>query len=168
MKKYIFVLSDPSFKTFFKEMKKVLTNSLGKSVTIEHIGSTPVPNLGGKDILDIMIAADQKAFTKIKEKLEKEGFKFLRTASVKDRLFLKKTILFKEQKKWVHIHISKIDSKIYKDLIFFRDYLKKHPSALKEYVKIKKEALNKAKENGEVYRKHKTDFIEDILKRSKK
>lgn len=67
---------------------------------------------------------------------------------------------------WVHIHITDINSKIYKDIIFFRNYLKKHPKALKEYVKLKKEASLKAKEKGSLYRKHKKAFVEEILKRS--
>ena len=48
-------------------MKKILTNLLGNGITIEQIGSTTVPNLGRKDILDIMIdnEKDEKTIKKI-------------------------------------------------------------------------------------------------------
>ncbi|NGX48826.1 MAG: hypothetical protein K940chlam5_00418 [Candidatus Anoxychlamydiales bacterium] len=49
MKKYIFAKADPTFKALFKEEKKRLKKIVKSKVSIEHIGSTAVAGLGGKE-----------------------------------------------------------------------------------------------------------------------
>ena len=52
----------------------------------------------------------------------------------------------------------------WKRLVGFRDYMLQHPEALKAYIRIKKEAVAFAHEEGEKYRAYKAAFIEAILR----
>ena len=62
------------FKSIFKREKKKLIGAIGKC-EINHIGSTAVPGLGGKGIIDIMIALhDWKREKEITGKLKDLGF----------------------------------------------------------------------------------------------
>lgn len=60
MKKYEFKPYNPAFSKYFEEEKKRLSKYLSGDYQIEHIGSTAVPGLGGKGIIDIMIAVSKE------------------------------------------------------------------------------------------------------------
>lgn len=53
-------------------------------------------------------------------------------------------------------------------MISFRDYLLKHPDAVEQYVKIKKEGVKITLGDGEKYRKYKEKFIKNILSKALK
>ena len=62
-------------KKKFKSVENKLRNKLDISVPIDHVGSTAIPNMYGKNILDIVIGAkDSNDFHKINEIVESEGF----------------------------------------------------------------------------------------------
>ena len=62
-------------KEIFKHIKEKLERDLDKSITIEHVGSTAIPNMYGKNIVDILIGAkDTNEFNYIKSVLEKNKF----------------------------------------------------------------------------------------------
>jgi GrpB-like predicted nucleotidyltransferase (UPF0157 family) len=67
---------NPAWKTEFEKLKSELLQTLhGLHVTIEHVGSTAVPNMDAKPIIDIdIIYVDGSEFKKIKEKLESVGY----------------------------------------------------------------------------------------------
>ena len=68
MKKYIFKRYDPKYKDFFNSEKRKLLKVIGL-IKIEHAGSTAVPGLGGKGIIDIAIGtAKSKIATILKRK----------------------------------------------------------------------------------------------------
>ncbi|MCL4366030.1 GrpB family protein [Patescibacteria group bacterium] len=71
MKKYVFRPYDINFPKLFEKERERIRKVLGKSDLIEHIGSTAVPSLGGKGIIDICIATDKKNLKVISKKLQK-------------------------------------------------------------------------------------------------
>ena len=167
MEKYIFREYKPEYKKFFRTKKTKLKKLLGKSVKIEHVGSTAIVGLGGKVIIDILVGIPKNKIEKVREKLEKAGYLFSKKASTPDRLFLKKDYFHKGGKKRIHIHLTILNSEEWKDIILFRDYLKKHPELIEKYAKIKKSAAKKARGKGKIYRKQKEKFIKTILKKAK-
>ncbi|GEM_PF-3619824 len=48
-------------------------------------------------------------------------------------------------------------------MLAFRTYLRKNNKVAEQYVKIKKQALKKAKGNGEIYRKQKDTFLKKVI-----
>lgn len=168
MQKYVFRKYHPEYRAFFTSEKKKIAKALGSTAKIEHVGSTAIPDLGGKGILDIAVGVSKSKFAEAKKKLEKAGYEFREKAGSPERLFFRIDYPHKNRKRRVHIHLTKFKSQDWKGIIGFRDYLLKHPEAVEQYVKIKREGVKKAFGNGEKYREYKEKFIENILKKVSK
>jgi len=164
MQKYVFRKYNHEYQDFFASEKKTLTKTLGSMVKIEHIGSTAVPGLGGKGILDLVIGVPKSKITATKNKLEQTGYEFREKNDCPERLFFWRDYPHKNKVRRVHLHLVKFNDNVWKEMCGFRDYLLKHPDIVKQYIKIKKEGVKKAQGDGEKYRKHKEKFIETILK----
>ncbi|NQU78093.1 GrpB family protein [Candidatus Falkowbacteria bacterium] len=168
MQKYIFRKHNPEYRVFFTSEKKKIAKALGLSAKIEHIGSTAIPNLGGKGILDIVVGVLESKIPEAKKKLEKANYEFRDKASCPKKLFFRIDYSYKNRKRRVHIHLTKFNGQDWKEMIGFRDYLLKHPDTIEQYIKIKKEGVKKALGDGEKYRKYKEKFIENILRKALK
>ena len=163
MKKYTFRRYNKKFPELYKREKTKLRGILPKA-KIEHIGSTAVPSLGGKGIIDVMIAVPKKKIRKTKEELQKAGYLFKKKTG-QDRLFFEKDYEYKGKIRRVHIQLTYKDSYNWKTAIATRDYLRKNKYFLKEYSKIKKEAVKFAKGEGKKYREYKKKFLDKINKK---
>jgi GrpB-like predicted nucleotidyltransferase (UPF0157 family) len=151
----------------FESEKKSILEILGESVIkIEHIGSTSVPTLSAKPIIDIAILVEDisnpKVFT---ETLESIGYTYKPEMSSGERIFLRKgePIEF-------HLSISESKYSFWQRQLLFRDYLINHKEALEEYQTIKQEALIGLEETdledlskSEIYNTKKGPFIQKIL-----
>jgi len=168
MQKYVFRKYNPKYRVFFALEKKKISKALGSKVKIEHVGSTAIPGLGGKGILDIVVGVSKSKIVEIKKKLEKAGYEFREKASYPERLFFRHDYSYQSRKRRVHIHLTKFNGQDWKEIIGFRNHLLKHTDAVEQYVKIKKEGVKKSLGDGEKYRKHKEKFIEDILREALK
>ena len=167
MNKYVFRRYSPLYKSFFDLERKRLQAKLAKNVAIEHIGSTAVPGLGGKNILDIAIGP-KTGLSGSKAKLEKLGYQFIEAAGTENRLFLRRDYLFQRKKVRVHIHLIKFNSSDWTEMIAFRDYLRNNKEATKEYIKIKRRAAQLAEGNKDTYTKIKSPFIQMTIEKALK
>ena len=165
MQKYVFRKYNPEYRAFFTLEKKKIAKALSSTAKIEHVGSTAIPNLGGKGILDVILGVSKSKIAEAKKKLGEAGYEFRKKASYPERLFFRIDYPYKNRKRRTHIHLTKFNGQDWKEIIGFRDYLLKHPEVVEQYVKIKKEGVKKALGDGEKYRKHKEIFIENILKK---
>jgi len=77
-------------------------------------------------------------------------------ASTRERFF------FKNHSGKAHIHLVLLNSVDWKEMIAFRDYLRKNPKARLEYERIKKQSVARARGKGKAYRRYKDAFIEKI------
>jgi GrpB-like predicted nucleotidyltransferase (UPF0157 family) len=161
MEKYVFQKYNAQYTRYFGKEKLILKKVLGKGVAIEHVGSTAVKNLGGKGIVDIAIGIKWSARTHIKKKLVTSGYEYRQVASVPERYFFRKDYTYCGQVRRVHLHLVSYQGKDWQRLIGFRDFLRNNPQALKEYQTIKKQAVKKAKGQGEIYRQCKQSFIDN-------
>src|SRR3989338_118462 len=168
MQKYVFRKYNPKFRNYFISEQKKISKTLGSSAKIEHIGSTAIPDLGGKGILDIVVGVSKSKIVVAKKRLNKAGYEFREKASYPERLFFRRDYLYKNRKRRVHIHLTRFNSNDWKELIGFRDYLLKNPDTIEQYVQIKREGVKKAHGDGEKYRKHKEKFIKNIFRKALK
>lgn len=141
-----------------KKLKKILISN----AQIEHIGSTAVLGLGGKGIIDILIAVPKKELEKTKKALEENKFKFKPKSGDKARLYFKKFYIYKGEKQALHVHLTYTNSSTWKASIIVRDHLRKNKKDREKYAKIKKEAVKESKGEAEKYRNHKKEFLEKI------
>jgi GrpB-like predicted nucleotidyltransferase (UPF0157 family) len=167
MKKYVFKPYSNAFPILFDQEKQRLTSHLKGALKIEHVGSTAIPQLGGKGIIDIAIAVDKKEMDSISKQLQELGYEFRPSFSTPDRLYF---IIYlpdpEEDKRRYHIHLTYPESQDWKDLIFLRDYLRSHPEEAKKYGELKEKAANASNEVGEKYRMLKDPLIREILEKN--
>lgn len=163
LKKYSFKKYSEKYKQLFNKEKSKL-KKIFPLAEIEHVGSTAVPGLGGKGIIDIAIKISKNKRNQFMKKLEKLGYETnLEHKKNNKRIFFQKRINYGMKERRIHIHLV-FDNVFWNSFIVVRDYFKTHDKQRKEYAKIKKEAVKYAKCEGKKYRKYKNSFLERILK----
>lgn len=161
-KKYLKMFSDEKVKLI------KLFKGMDSKFIIEHIGSTSVPNLGGKGIVDIAIGIEKfsSMANDYVNRMVESGRHYKKTAGSKKRMFLSDKDLNNKDVKF-HYHIMPIKSKELIDTIVFRDFLRNHSDALKEYFKLKKNLV--ANSNGpKEYLVGKNKFIKAIIAKARR
>lgn len=149
---------DPTTAEKFEAVKKRIRSFLGDETQILHRGAT---NLGisGQDEIDVYIPITTSSFDSFIQRLT-ELFGKPKSYYIRERA----RFVTIEQGKHVDVFLINKDSDAWGNGIVFEDFLKKHPSALEKYKKLKEEG------NGlsvrEYYRR-KIIFINYILKKAK-
>lgn len=149
---------------------KILYDSLPKNhvLDIQHVGSTAIPGLSAKPIIDVQIAVD--SLSGIKQTaidiLKTLGYEFWQDNPDKERLFFVKGMPPFGEKRTHHVHIVEPSSKLWQGKILFRDYLIAHPEIAQEYEKLKKQLSQQYTYDREMYTEAKTHFINDVLEKA--
>lgn len=127
MKKYVFKPYSKIFPELFQKEKKRISPNLKEFLAIEHVGSTAVPGLGGKGIVDIAIAVNKANMESTSKQLQELGYEYRPTFSTPDRFYF---IIYlpdpEEESRRYHIHLTYPENNEWKELIGFRDYLRHH------------------------------------------
>jgi len=163
VEKYVFRKYESRYKEFF-EMEKVKLASILRGAVIEHVGSTAVPGMGGKGILDIAVAVPKRGLKSAARKLSEGGYEFRAKASTPERLFFRRDCADGRKVRRIHIHLMPLGSRDLKEHIAFRDFLIDYPDKARQYAEIKKEAAKVSRGDGDVYNAYKKRFIEDATK----
>ena len=88
-KKYVFKRYSNTYGLAFKiERRRLQIGMRGLDIRIEHVGSTAVRGLGGKNILDILVGIRSGRRERIKRKITELGYDFIETSGNARRLFL--------------------------------------------------------------------------------
>ena len=169
MQKIIITEYDSSWPSLFEEEKKRLSQILPPEIVIKHIGSTSVPGLAAKPVIDIMIGvpslelADEMCIEPIKEL----GYTYVPEyeKQIPERRYFRK--LNKEEIPTHHIHLVEHNSPWWNRHMQFRDYLRQHPDAVQEYALLKKELASQFSDTNK-YASAKTKFVKKIELLAKK
>ncbi len=153
------------FKTESNAIETVL-EPLNLKPRIEHFGSTAIPNLPAKPIIDIFIILDDcPVWPQLIDPLLSLGYIYWAENPRRDRMFFVKGMPPYGERRSHHIHVRKSEDTI-KELLF-RNWLLDHPDDAAQYAKLKCELANRFRSNREAYTDSKADFIETILARAK-
>jgi GrpB-like predicted nucleotidyltransferase (UPF0157 family)/predicted acetyltransferase len=137
-----------------------------KIIDIQHVGSTAIPGMASKPIIDIQIAV--KSLEEMKmiavPILHKIGYEFWYDNPDPERLFFVKGMPPFGEKRTHHVHIVEANSTHWKDKILFRDYLISHPEMAQEYQQLKKYYSEIFANDREAYTNAKGEFVNRILK----
>jgi GrpB-like predicted nucleotidyltransferase (UPF0157 family) len=160
----------------FTDLEGEIENGLnGLEYSIEHVGSTSVPNLDSKPIIDIdIIYSNQADFGKLKLGLEKIGYYHNGNQGIEGRNVFKRngklTSRFLDIVKH-HLYVCPINSKALERHILSRDFLRKNDWARIEYQQMKYELAEKANQDRKKYAELKelycNDFIDLIIEKEK-
>ena len=156
---------DPNWKKkYIEESSKIQDILNNEIVGIFHIGSTAIPGIHAKPVIDILIEVkDIENIDKYNEKLHELGYISKGEFGIEGRRFFLKGPYDRTH----HLHIfEKGDPEIIKHLNF-RDYMIYHPETAKDYEKLKKDLSLKFRYDNEGYCNGKDEFIKDIDKKVK-
>lgn len=134
-------------------------------IDIQHVGSTAIPGMSAKPVIDIQIAVDSlSAMKPIAIKALKEiGYEYWDKNPDPERLFFAKGMPPFGEKRTHNVHIVEPSSRHWQEKILLRDYLRTHPEASVEYESLKKHLAQKYLYDREQYTSAKTEFIHEIL-----
>jgi len=151
---------DPSWPDRFEHWHKVISAPLGlAALRIEHVGSTSVPGLAAKAIIDVLVSvADLTAEDAYVPQLEAAGLQ-LRSRDDLHRYFRP----FPDRPRDVHVHVCTAGSAWEHEHLLFRDYLRAQPEACDAYAHAKRQAASMWSDDGIAYTDAKTEVILDIL-----
>lgn len=148
---------------YYLKEKEILEKILiGYDFNIYHIGSTSIPNIMAKPIIDILLEFDNVNINDIKNILINKGYICMNESN--ERISLNKGYSINGyEDKVYHIHLRyKGDNKE----IYFKNYLIAHPLVAKKYEHLKKRLSKKYKYNRDLYTKKKSNFINKYTKKA--
>ena len=161
--KHVIVLHyDEQWKQDFLKIKDELADALGQlAIGIEHVGSTSVQGLSAKPVIDIdVVIQDDSVLENVVSALGKIGYRHEGNLGIVGREAFKYD--GKEHLKKHHLYVCPKDSPELKRHIAFRDYLRTHPDAVREYSRVKEEGAKLYPDDMGRYIEHKSPFIEKI------
>ena len=139
---------------WFEDEKINLERILPQNVRISHVGSTAVPNIWAKPIVDILVEIES-SIDCIKDILIINGYVCMSESS--NRIsFNKGYTEFGFAERIFHLHLRYMGDN---DEIYFRNYLIENPDIAKEYEKLKLGLWKKFEHNRDKYTNQKTEFI---------
>ena len=156
---------DPEWPHRYDEERARIVAALGELIAaIEHVGSTAVPGLGGKPVIDFMIGvARLEDGERRVGPLETLGYVYCGEAGIPGRLFFRKDVPRTHQ-----IHLVEQGGDFWEDTLLFRDFLRAHPETAAEYSDLKKELAARFRTEREAYADAKTPFIRPVLERARR
>jgi len=156
---------DPAWPLRFEEVRKHLLSILsGQDVRVEHVGSTSVPDLAAKPILDIdIVLLDGANFTEVKALLEANGYLHLGDLGIFGREAFK--YQGKPQLMRHNLYVLQADADELKRHLTFRDWLRGHPQDREAYAQAKMASARQFPHDISAYIDAKSDVILDIYKR---
>ena len=158
-KKVIVLPYDSAWKDAFEEIKGEMEAALGDLILgIEHIGSTSVEGLSAKPCIDVdVIIEDYSAFADVVRKLEAIGYVHEGDLGIRDR----EAFRYSDKPHLLAHHLyvcPKYSRELHRHLTF-RDFLRSHPEAAKQYGQVKERAAQLLPDDMDKYIAHKSPCI---------
>jgi GrpB-like predicted nucleotidyltransferase (UPF0157 family) len=151
------------WKRAFSRERRLLAAALGRrAAAIEHVGSTAVPGLAAKPILDIAVAVPSlRRIGAWPRLLEAEGYTFFGDREGWGEQFFAKG---PEDRRTVYLHVVERGSRRWRDYLSFRDRLAGSPRLSARYAALKARAAARAADR-KAYTAAKERFIRRVIGR---
>lgn len=155
---------DPSWVHLFEKLRDFVFPVLSDFViTIEHVGSTSVPGLAAKPIVDMDVVVSTQADVQIAiQRLSTLGYVHegdLGTVGLH-------AFIPPDDVPWHHLYVCTVENPEYKRHILFRDYLRSHLEDSKKYGDLKLEHAQKFQNDRAAYTNSKSEFVKEVLNRA--
>jgi GrpB-like predicted nucleotidyltransferase (UPF0157 family) len=156
----------PLWPAVFDIEKGRLTEIFGAdAVLVEHVGSTAVPGLGAKPVIDILVGAPTLAVVERHiPQLVESGYRYVPEF---ERAFPQRRFLVKLHGHPGTFHLNAVvyDTPFWKDLIAFRDILREDPGIAERYWRLKGLLAARFRNDREAYANAKSEFVRNALAR---
>ncbi len=168
MSSIIVVDYDPAWPQLFIEEQTRIRALIGEYVTeIEHIGSTSIPGLAAKPIIDILLVIRSYSLVaQCVQPLESIGYEYRGEAGIPGRHFFRKFSPTEPPVRTHHIHMIEKSNEQYAWNLLFREYLRRHPETVQEYAVLKRELVVKYRDDRAAYTDAKAPFVYSTVRKA--
>lgn len=147
----------------FEQEAEQIRKVFSRICDIEHIGSTSVPALDAKPIIDIMLGFKNLDAARIIECMESIGYKHW-----KEDAFQHVRLMFTKwsesmNKRLVNVHATVRGGEFWNEQLQFRNKLREDQTLIREYANLKKDLARKYESDPEAYTAAKTEFVKKVL-----
>src|SRR5579864_4066421 len=155
---------DPNWPIVFESLRKRIADILGDvAAAIEHVGSTAVPNLPAKPIIDIdVLLASETMLPASIERLASLGYVHRGDLGVPQR----EAFFPPANDPPHHLYVCPPGSAEFRRHVAFRDYLRAHPQDAKIYADLKAALAERFRDDRAAYNDAKADFVRELTNRS--
>jgi GrpB-like predicted nucleotidyltransferase (UPF0157 family) len=160
---------DPNWPILFEQERTQIKKALGSfALAVEHVGSTAVPGLPSKPIIDLLVGVPslEEAKERCIKPMEALGYIYLPEYAswLPGEMFFRKG----PPGPWTHhVHLMEPSHPRWEARLVFRDYLRAHPEAARAYADIKRALAASANDNIEAYRTGKDNFVEETTTKAR-
>jgi len=136
----------------------------GLVCAVEHFGSTAIPGMAAKPIIDILVAVRsvEDARERAVGPMEALGYAYWADNPKRDRLFFVKGLPPSAPHRTHHVHMTEQDGEMWRRLLF-RDYLRAHPDEAARYAALKWDLAAKHRTDREVYTAAKSAYVDAVI-----
>lgn len=156
---------DPAWKEFFESERAILLSQFpGDVLEVSHGGSTSVPGMAAKPIIDMfavvpnLINAEQ-----LRKPLESLGYHYRGEEGVPGRILYAKGA---GEIRTHHLNLVEKTNDQWRNHISLREYYIRHPDVAQEYVQLKEKLAQMFPDDRSAYGKGKKDFVRSVLERA--
>jgi GrpB-like predicted nucleotidyltransferase (UPF0157 family) len=167
MASVVVVDADPEWPRQFQEVAEYLTAFLGESVLrIEHVGSTSVPGLAAKPIIDIdVVVADQSRVPETLHQIESAGYQWVGDLTVTGREAFEPTAT--PPLPVHHLYLVVENNRAHSDHWLLREALIDNAELIDRYAALKRLNAVLAADNTERYTELKAAFVAEVLAKAR-
>jgi len=159
---------DAGWPRLFEAERAVLEQVLPREQTlaIEHAGSTAVPGLAAKPIIDIIIAVPsiEVARATLVAPIESIGYVYWAENPDRTRMFFVKGMPPFGERRTHHIHILEPASETWHRTLVFRDYLRAHADEAERYQQLKRDLAQRHRSDREAYTRAKDAYVHRVVR----
>lgn len=154
---------DPRWPALFEVTAAELRRAVGLSILgVHHVGSTSVPSLCAKPILDVLVSVpDFDAALQLVPDIEALGYVFRADAEIEERHYFRRG---NERARTHHLSLATPLSRHHIDTIAFRDALRRDPRLASDYAELKLGLARRCPRDRESYINGKTDFVLRVIR----
>ena len=151
---------DPIWKTHFETLSNMLREATWNDIVIEHVGSTSVPGLASKPIIDMDIIVCREEIDAVIEHLSVIGYEHRGNLGIEDReaFYPPKEIGINH-----HLYVCVEGAEAVRNHIILRNHLRSHPESLKRYGSLKMKLAQEFPNDIDSYISGKTSYITELL-----
>ena len=162
MRKVEVVEHNPDWGNLFKTESQYISQALDRNVVaIHHIGSTAIPHIYAKPIIDLLIEVNNiNEVDRSNDKMKRIGYQAMGEFGISDRRFFRKDN--SSGIRTHHVHVFETNSPQIKRHLAFRDYMIAHPAKAQQYSDLKRKLAQQFPQNIESYMDGKDEFIKNI------
>jgi GrpB-like predicted nucleotidyltransferase (UPF0157 family) len=152
----VIVEYDPTWPDEFECLRTRVADAVGDAaVAIEHVGSTAVPGLAAKPLIDMVVVVEPHHMQTAVKRLVAIGYVHQGNLGVEGR----EAFGVPEDERRHHLYVSPTDSEELRAQLAFRDRLRANPELAAKYEGLKRELAMRFRDDREGYTDAKNDFV---------